>query len=149
SILLFKARLQFDSSETVEWLAVRRRGWVRRCQTVDDFALEDFSSRGSREIRIGPDAPTPDLLEFGDLQVGGRNGVGRINTRPQDQYGMRLRSMRASGFHNRGVLDTFLCPQGGLQVLGINIQSGRGDDDIFLAPAKTQIALVVKFGEVS
>src|SRR5207245_8042021 len=39
--------------------------------------------------------------------------------------------------------------KGSFQVLGINIESGWGNDDVFLAPAETQIALGVEFAQIA
>jgi len=37
----------------------------------------------------------------------------------------------------------------GFEIFGINVQAGRGDDDAFLAAAKTQVAFGVELAKIA
>ena len=50
---------------------------------------------------------------------------------------------------DNGVADGRLAAEGRFEVLGINVESGGRDDDIFLSAAKAQIPFCVEFAEIA
>ena len=104
-----------------------------------------------RNIWLWPKEPPPDALVFGERGVGSvncssRRGLVRF-LQQENGAGLGVAVLRKRNDHT--IAHATLQAQRVFQVIGINIQARRRDDDNFLASAETQIAFRVHFSQVA
>ena len=116
-----------------------------------DYGETRFAGGRAWKVQIGPDEPPADALVIGEGEVGGIDGgsngsfVGALT----EQYSAGLGVVVNLEGNDDGVTNCGLGAESGLEILGINIQAGGGDDDVFLAAAEAEIALGVEFAQIA
>src|SRR5690242_265830 len=109
-----------------------------------------LAGRGARKIEFRPDNPRSHALVFGKRGVcafDGRGG-GTSSCILYEENSARLDVPAAIHGNDYTIRDARLFAKGGFQIFGINVQTCRRDDDIFLAPAEKQVALRVEFAYI-
>src|SRR5687768_9797845 len=116
----------------------------------EDVALAHLLRGGAREVVFGPDVPAADLLMPRERRVGALDGPGGVAARlAHDEDGERLRPARAFDADDRALPDFGLMAERRLDVFGVDVQSGGGDDNVLLAPLEKDVALGVHLAEVA
>src|SRR5215472_262526 len=110
-----------------------------------------FTRRSARKIKLRPGEPALDAL------ILSKRRIRSFDDRACSRLARILHQQNRAGFgvagafernHHR-ITDAGLPVECLFQILGVNIQPCRRYDDIFLAPAKTEVALCVHFPQVT
>src|SRR5262245_58887233 len=121
-----------------------------RANHVDYRRFADLLRWSSREVRVVPEDPVSDLLILIERLVGPLDRACRIRALiSRDQNRQWLGSLSRISRDDRTIADLGLQLENSLEIIGVNIHSGCGDDDVLRPALEVQIAILVHFGNVA
>src|SRR5579859_1632177 len=139
-----------QSSEGISGKGDFRCAALRFPHDIADEGKDRLLGRRPGEIRLWPNKRAPYFLILSQRQIGAFNyrswvTVGAI----QQKYGARLGVAVAFGADHDAIANAGLRAQGFFQILRVNIQAGRSDDDVFTPALEIQVASPVRVRYIS
>ena len=119
-------------------------------QPRGDGLAANLAAGGAGQVGLGPEHPAADALKIVQALVGaldGRRSLVAASVHGQHRAGLRA-ACRLHRHHGAG-RDLRLLLDGRLEILGMKVDTRRGDDDFALAPEEAQLASGRALGQVA
>ena len=119
-------------------------------QPFEDVALANLLRGRAWEVAFGPDVPAAHVLMSRERLVGALDGGRGVCLRvAHDEDGEGFGAARALDADHGALLDFGLAVERCLDVFGVNVEAGGGDDCLFLAALEVDLAVLVHLSDVA